>query len=81
MDNTHYHVLIGLQGCYMPDSNYPCETYQQARDLAAYFLLQEREDGIEVATVLRGYLWAVGEYNQIEITEGCRHPECMEDLD
>lgn len=31
----HYHVLVGLTGGYMPDSNYPCATLAEARALGS----------------------------------------------
>lgn len=33
--NKHYHVLVGSEGGYLPDSNYYCTTKRQAESLAA----------------------------------------------
>lgn len=79
-NTSHYHVLIGLQGCYMPDTNHVCDNYQDARDVVAWYLNREREDGVKVRTHCKGWAWTIGDHNMIEISEGCNHSECLEDL-
>ena len=40
----HYHVLEGLEGLYMPDSNYVCATRREAELLAATIAAEAKDD-------------------------------------
>ena len=91
--SDHYHVLVGLRGCYMPDSNDVCRTLQDAFSAASWQIEGERDAGHKVQGSKRDRFWVVrdpagipqgrGSYGwrAIEITE-CNEPECLcPDLD
>lgn len=41
----HYHVTMGLRGCYMPDVNDAVSSKRDALKLAAWYAKQWNEDG------------------------------------
>ncbi len=42
--NKHYHMLMGMEGGYMPDVNHVCKTKQDASDSAQWQADQFRQD-------------------------------------
>ncbi len=75
----HYHVLFGLQGCYMPDSNEVFTSKAEARRYAAWLAKDAREAGYKVVGSAKAGLYLVGEHHMIEISGWCIEDECLED--
>ena len=78
----HWHVLVGLRGCYMPGTNDVYLTRREAEAGARWWAEQYRDDGSEdgetkVTGSARACYYAVGEHNCIEVTH-CTVEGCME---
>jgi hypothetical protein len=76
----HYHVLVGLAGLYMPNSNTVCRTRREAESNAAWWAREAREQGDKVTGSAKTGYYSVGEHECIEITE-CDISECLEDIE
>lgn len=74
----HWHVLVGLRGCYMPDTNDVYRTRRDAERGARWWAEQCRDDGeTKVRGSARAGYYTVGEHNQIEVVH-CTVDGCME---
>lgn len=82
----HYHVLVGLEGGYMPDTNHFCKTLQEAIQCA----IEEKEISLDCGMQVSGnirhdrlYICTPSDAEAytlntlIEITE-CAETECNE---
>ena len=74
----HYHVLCGLRGMYMPNSNAAHATRKAAERDAAWCADDRRNDGETVTGSARSGYYTVGEYECIEITT-CDTADCVGD--
>jgi hypothetical protein len=75
MAKKHYHVLCGLKGLYMPDSNDICTSRRQAERFAAEGARHARDCGDKVTGSAReGY--SLGEHNALWIQE-CTIKDCL----
>jgi hypothetical protein len=74
--STHYHVLQGLAGCYMPNDNAVFRTVREARSCAAEYARTARDDGYTVSGSARSGYYAVGDAECIEVTE-CTEADCL----
>lgn len=78
----HYHVLTGLQGGYLPNSQYAVETYEEAITASANdaeaFNADIPHDELDADEFTGGDgFWANGR-ELIEVSE-CNEPECYDD--
>lgn len=80
MTRKHYHVLSGLTGGYLPNSNDVCATRREAEASARWLASTFRDDETRVSGSARDGWYNVGEYEYIKITE-CMEPDCMEGED
>lgn len=80
MSKRHYHVLFGLQGGYMPESNEMFTTIREAERYAAALAQDWREQGERVKGNAQSGLYLVGDWWLIEITT-CYEEECIEELE
>ncbi len=84
----HYHVLVGLRGCYMPDSNYAVTSLAKARACAVEekrsWNEAEHQRDEEYRDLMHGDIrrdgCAVSKHNIIEITD-CFMGDCFESED
>ena len=67
----HYHVLQGLSGGYMPNTNEACRMLTQAREVAKWWAGVRREEGDKVYGSARIGWYDVGEHEHILITSPC----------
>lgn len=67
MDAKHYHVMVGLSGCYMPDSNALCMDLDDANAAALWHVEDERDAGHKVRGSKADGCW------QIRDPEGCEN--------
>jgi hypothetical protein len=77
---THFHMLVGLCGLYMPDENHVYVSRKEAEDGARELARQFRDDGERVTGSARAGYYQVGDNYCIEIT-GCDDAECLRDLE
>jgi hypothetical protein len=77
---THFHLLVGLCGLYMPDENHVYESRKEAEDGARELVKQFRDDGETVTGSARAGYYQVGESYCIEIT-GCDEADCLRDFE
>jgi hypothetical protein len=80
--DKHYHVLVGMCGLYMPDSNVVFERLRDAQRYARDEADAAREQGDRVRKVPgvgHGY-YTIGSNYCIEVTD-CDQPECLHDLE
>ena len=75
----HYHVLFGLRGGYMPDSNEVFTNKREAERYAAWLAEDSRNQGHKVEGSAKSGLYLVGEHLMIEVTGWCIDDECLED--
>lgn len=87
MAKKHYHVLCGLSGCYMPDSNDVYRTREEAREGAKEMARHWASD-LDIPRDRHGMfkryridddLYVFG-HNEIRVTE-CDIEDCLEDLE
>ena len=84
MGKRHWHVLAGLQGCYMPNTNYAHRTLKEAEADAAEQAETARDEGYKVTGSARSRWYEVGEHQCIEIVDcheadcWCPSPDCEE---
>ena len=77
MARKHYHVLCGLRGMYMPNSNDVHATRKGAESGAAWLAETYRDDGeTRVTGSARHGYYTVGDNECIEITV-CDAADCM----
>lgn len=76
----HYHVLCGLRGCYMPNSNNVHRTRRDAERDAAWCADDRRGYGDKVTGSARQGYYEVGEGECIEITT-CTDATCLQESD
>ena len=74
----HYHVLQGLQGGYMPDSNNYHTSRRSAEADARWLARDARDSEYEVRGSAKAGLYTIGDNLMIEITE-CDEPDCGEE--
>jgi hypothetical protein len=82
VSEKHYHVLVGLCGLYMPDSNVVFTSKREAQSYARDEAERARDDGERVRKIPHaghGY-YQVGDSHCIEVAD-CDQPECLSDLD
>lgn len=79
----HYHVLVGSEGGYLPDSNYYCTTRRQAEAIAtseARFIMDD--EGCHKSGSAKSGLIVIDTGLRldtiIEVTE-CQEPDCGEE--
>ena len=88
-NKVHYHVLIGLEGGYMPDTNHYCETLADALETAKF----EKELSLDADMTVSGNIREDRQYTCqyknasgnsldtiIEIIE-CQEADCIEYAD
>jgi len=66
--SRHYHVLCGLQGLYMPDTNDVCETWSEAVECASEHADGYAEDMECEATKHSDDYYTIGQFS-VEIHE------------
>ena len=86
----HYHVLVGMEGGYMPDSNYYADTRKDAVDIALEEVRRHRDQGrgYTVTGNARDGIWIFhspydGAHTlctYIEIPD-CEDPDCVKHRD
>ena len=59
INGKHFHVLIGLRGCYMPDGNNLCFDLEEAHDVALWHVESERDAGHRVQGSKADGFWAI----------------------
>lgn len=74
----HYHVLSGLTGGYIPNTNDYCKTRRDAEASARWLAQRMRDDEIKVSGSASAGWYDCGEYEYIEITS-CTEPDCTEE--
>lgn len=76
---THYHVLVGLQGGYMPATNVYCETWAEAQSVAREYKAQFNDD--DPRDPFKGDIgrdgYAANSREYIEIVE-CQREDCLD---
>lgn len=75
MSKRHWHVLSGLQGCYMPNSNYAHRTLKEAEADAADQAEYARDEEYRVEGSARSRWYSVGEHQCIQIVD-CYEADC-----
>ena len=75
---THYHVLSGLTGGYMPNTNEMCATRKEAEASARWLAQSMRDQDIKVSGSASAGWYDCGKWEYIEITK-CSEPDCSED--
>lgn len=80
MPNTnHYHVLSGLTGGYLPNTNDYCKTRRDAEASARWLAEGLRFDGIQISgSASAGWYDVRNGREYIEITK-CSEADCSED--
>ena len=79
MANTHYHVLSGLQGGYMPNGNTALETEDEALQVALDQAEAWNDDNWdnEEDSMKGGAGWFESEHELIHVTD-CTEPDCYD---
>lgn len=73
----HYHVLMGLTGGYMPNSNAMFTNRREAESYAASLASEAREAGDTVSGSAKSGYYSIGDSECIEIND-C-YEDCSED--
>ena len=76
MARNHYHVLQGLRGCYMPNTNDVYRTKREAQSGAAWWAENARDEGERVVGSARSGFYEVGDHCSIEVTD-CDSEMCL----
>ena len=79
-DASHFHVLSGLAGGYLPNENQVYRTRAKAEEAARELADQFREDGERVSGSAKAGFFTVGKHQYIEIAN-CDEAECLRELD
>lgn len=74
----HYHVLMGLSGGYMPNTNDMFSSRRAAESYAASLASEARESGEHVSGSAKSGYYSVGDTECIEIND-CYEDGCSED--
>ena len=75
MARNHYHVLSGLTGGYMPNTNDVCTSRRDADASARWLAQTMRDSNLKVSGSASAGWYDVGEYEYIEVTT-CNEPDC-----
>lgn len=78
--SKHYHVLQGLAGLYMPNTNDVFKSRREAEKSSAWNASNARKEGYKVTGSARAGYYSVGEHECIEITE-CTEPDYLEGIE
>jgi hypothetical protein len=79
-DSSHFHVMSGLAGGYMPNENQTYRTREEAEDAAREMARDFRENGEKVSGSAKQGFYTVGDHQYIEIAD-CDQADCLSDLD
>ena len=71
----HYHVMAGLRGCYMPDSNERFDTLQEATDYAATEAAEWSEAHEKPVTKHSDLFYSIGDAHCVYV-DGCDQEDC-----
>lgn len=75
---SHFHVLVGLCGLYLPDDNRLFTSRKEAERAARAIVDEFRDEGEVVTGSARAGYWHVGDRYCVEITD-CDEASCLVD--